>query len=211
MLDSFKNLKKQINEKIEKFTDDYTYPINPIKLINDVRNGLDDNDIVISDVGAHKIWIAKYYRTYIPNTCLITNGFCSMGFALPGAIAAQIVRPNRKVVVMCGDGGFLLNVQEMENAVRLQLPIISIIWCDSDLGLISLKQNQKFGKNAFTQFNNPDFVKLARSFGAIEYHVKSTEEFPKILDKAKSSKSIPVILEIDVDSSWNQILLNDEN
>jgi acetolactate synthase I/II/III large subunit len=207
--DTFRKIKKQITEKIKKFKDDFAYPINPIKLVIDVRNALEDNDIVISDVGAHKLWIAKTYNTYIPNTCLITNGFCSMGFALPGAISAQLIRPNQKVVVMCGDGGFLMNVQELETAVRLQLPIIVIIWCDSDYGMISLKQIHDFGRSAFTRFNNPDFVTLAQSFGAIGYHVKSTEEFPKILEKAKESKSVPVIIAIDVDSSRNQILLND--
>jgi acetolactate synthase-1/2/3 large subunit len=207
--DTFREIKKQITERIEKSKDDFSYPINPMKLVIDVRNALDDNDIVISDVGAHKLWIAKTYNTYIPNTCLITNGFCSMGFALPGAIAAQLVRPYQKVVVMCGDGGFLMNVQELETAVRLQLPIIVIIWCDSDYGMISLKQIHEFGRSAFTRFNNPDFVRLAQSFGAIGYHVKSTEEFPKILEKAKESTSLPIIIAIDVDYSKNQILLND--
>ena len=206
--DTFREIKKQITERIEKFKDNFAYPIDPMKLVIDVRNALEENDIVISDVGAHKLWIAKTYNTYIPNTCLITNGFCSMGFAFPGAIAAQLVRPNQKVVVMCGDGGFLMNVQELETAVRLQLPIIVIIWCDSDYGMISLKQIQEFGRSAFTRFSNPDFVKLAKSFGAIGYHVKSTEEFPKILEKAKESTSVPVIIAIDVDYSKNQLLLN---
>ncbi len=206
--DTFREIKKQITERIEKFKDNFAYPIDPMKLVIDVRNALEENDIVISDVGAHKLWIAKTYNTYIPNTCLITNGFCSMGFAFPGAIAAQLVRPNQKVVVMCGDGGFLMNVQELETAVRLQLPIIVIIWCDSDYGMISLKQIQEFGRSAFTRFSNPDFVTLAKSFGAIGYHVKSTEEFPKILEKAKESTSVPVIIAIDVDYSKNQLLLN---
>ena len=206
----FRKIKKQITERIEKFKDDFAYPIKPTKLVIDVRNSLDDNDIVISDVGVHKLWIAKTYNTYIPNTCLITNGFCSMGFALPGAIAAQLVRPNQKIVVMCGDGAFLMNIQELETAVRLQLPIIVIIWCDSEYGMISLKQIDEFGKSVFTRFNNPDFVTLAKSFGAIGYYVKSTEEFSKTLKKAKESTSVPVIIAIDVDYSTNQILLNDD-
>jgi acetolactate synthase I/II/III large subunit len=208
--DTFREIKKKITERIEKFKDDFAYPINPLKLVIDVRNALEENDIVISDVGAHKLWIAKTYNTYIPNTCLITNGFCSMGFAFPGAISAQLVRPNQKIVVMCGDGGFLMNVQELETAVRLQLPIIVIIWCDSDYGMISLKQIHEFGRSAFSRFNNPNFVTLAQSFGAIGYHVKSTEEFPKILEKAKESTTVPVIIAIDVDYSKNQILLKDE-
>jgi len=210
MPELFSEMKKQITERIEKFKDDFAYPIKPTKLVIDVRNALEENDIVISDVGAHKLWIAKTYNTYIPNTCLITNGFCSMGFAFPGAIAAQLVRPHQKVVVMCGDGGFLMNVQELETAVRLQLPIIVIIWCDSDYGMISLKQIHEFGTSAFTRFNNPDFVKLAQSFGAIGYYVKSTKEFPKILERAKESTSVPVIIAIDVDYSKNSILLNDD-
>jgi acetolactate synthase-1/2/3 large subunit len=185
MPDLFKKIKKEVVWRIERFSNDLSYPVKPEKLIVDVRNALDENDIIVSDVGAHKLWIAKVYNTYVPNTCLITNGFCSMGFALPGAIAAQLVKPEQKIVAMCGDGGFLMNVQEIETAVRLKLPIIVVIWCDNDFGMISLKQSMEFGRTAFTEFNNPDFVKLAESFGALGYKVKSTKEFPKIFEKAK--------------------------
>jgi acetolactate synthase I/II/III large subunit len=203
----FRKIKKEVTWRIERFRNDLSYPIKPEKLITDVRNILDEDDIVISDVGAHKLWIAKVYNTYIPNTCLITNGFCSMGFALPGAISAQLVKPKQKVVAMCGDGSFLMNVQEVETAVRLNLPIIIVIWCDYDFGIISIKQSMEFGRSAYTKFNNPDFVKLAESFGAIGYRAKTTEEFSKILEKAKDSTSVPVIIAIDVDYSANSILL----
>jgi acetolactate synthase I/II/III large subunit len=203
----FRKIKKEVTWRIERFRNDFSYPIKPEKLITDVRNILDEDDIVISDVGAHKLWIAKVYNTYVPNTCLITNGFCSMGFALPGAISAQLVKPKQKVVAMCGDGGFLMNVQEVETAVRLNLPIIIVVWCDYDFGIISLKQSMEFGRSAYTKFNNPDFVKLAESFGAIGYRANNTEEFSKILEKAKNSTSIPVIIAIDVDYSANSILL----
>jgi acetolactate synthase-1/2/3 large subunit len=207
--DLFVKIKKEVVwRSVEKFKDDLSYPIKPEKLVFDVRNALDENDIVISDVGAHKLWIAKVYNTYTPNTCIIPNGFCSMGFALPGAIAAQLVKPKQKVVAMCGDGGFLMNIQELETAVRLQLPIIIIIWCDSDFGMISLKQIDEFGKSAFTRFNNPDFVKLAESFGAYGYNVKSTRDFPKILQKAKESKDRPVVISAGVDYSRNRILVD---
>ena len=186
MPDTFREIKKQITERIEKFKDDFAYPIKPMKLVIDVRNALEENDIVISDVGAHKLWIAKTYDTYIPNTCLITNGFCSMGFAFPGAIAAQLVRPNQKVVVMCGDGGFLMNVQELETAVRLQLPIIVIIWCDSDYGMISLKQIQEFGRSAFTRFSNPDFVKLAKVLEPLDIMLNLLKNFLKSWKKQKN-------------------------
>jgi acetolactate synthase-1/2/3 large subunit len=132
-----------------------------------------------------------------------------MGFALPGAIAAQLARPKQKVVAMCGDGGFLMNVQELETAARLRLPIIVVVWCDSDLGMISLKQINEFGKSAFTRFNNPDFVKLAGSFGANGYDVKSTIELPEILEKALESTKVPVVISVKVDYSRNGILLDD--
>lgn len=106
--------------------------------------------------------------------------------------------------------GFLMNVHELETAVRLRLPIMIIIWCDKEYGLISLKQIDEFGKKAFTEFNNPDFVALSRSFGAIGYAVKSTEELPAILESAKQSKNTPVIISIVVDYSRNQILLHDD-
>jgi acetolactate synthase-1/2/3 large subunit len=130
-----------------------------------------------------------------------------MGFALPGAISAQLVKPKQKVVAMCGDGGFLMNVQELETAVRLNLPIIIVVWCDYDFGIISLRQSMEFGKSAYTKFNNPDFVKLAESFGAIGYRAQKTEEFSKVLEKAKNSTSVPVIIAVDVDYSRNSILL----
>ena len=206
---TFKRIKKELVERVLRYANDPSYPIKPEKLIVDVRRSLDDRDILISDVGAHKLWIAKTYYTYHPNTCLISNGFASMGFALPGAIAAQLAFPERKVVAMCGDGGFLMNVQEIETAVRLKLPVIIVIWCDKEFGVIALKQIDEFGKKAFTEFNNPNFVKLASSFGAIGYAVKSTVEFPDILEQAKMSKDIPVIISVDIDYSRNKVLLDD--
>ena len=206
---TFKRIKKELVERVRRYVNDQSYPIKPEKLVVDVRRSLDDKDILISDVGAHKLWIAKTYDTYDPNTCIISNGFASMGFALPGAIAAQLAFPERKVVAMCGDGGFLMNVQELETAVRLKLPVIIVIWCDKEFGVIALKQIDEFGKKAFTEFNNPDFVKLASSFGAIGYAVKSTLEFPDILEQAKMSKDIPVIISVDIDYSRNKVLLDD--
>ena len=206
----FRKIKKEVDWRVEQFMDDESYPIKPEKLIHDVRNVLSSEDILISDVGAHKLWIAKIFKTYSPNTCIISNGFCSMGFALPGAIGAQLACPSRKVVAMCGDGGFLMNVQELETAVRLQLPIIVVVWCDSDLGVISTKQRLEFGRNVFTNFNNPDFVKLAESFGAKGYRVASTDEFSYILREATESLHIPVVIAIDIDADRNELLFRSD-
>ena len=206
----FKKIRNEVLERIEKFKDDTSYPIKPEKLLIDVRQALAKSDIVISDVGSHKLWIAKIYQTFEPNTCLIANGFASMGFALPGAIAAKLVYPDRHIVALTGDGGFLMNVQEIETAVRLRLPIIIIVWVDNDFNLISLKEKQEFGKSVFTQFGNPNFVNLAESFGAIGFHPKSTKEFTVALEKAKQVKDKPVILAIDIDYSRNEVLLDDD-
>ncbi|MDQ3839226.1 MAG: acetolactate synthase large subunit [Thermoproteota archaeon] len=209
--DLFREIKKEVTRRIRRYKDDLSYPMKPEKLINDIRDMLDDHDIVISDVGAHKLWIAKVYETYVPNTCLITNGFCSMGFALPGAIAAKLVRPKQRVVAICGDGGFLMNVQELETAVRLNLPIIIVVWCDYDFGIISAKQSLEFGRSAFTNFNNPDFVKLAESFGARGYRAQNAKEFSSLLKQAKDLASSPAIIAVDVDYSANSILLEADN
>jgi acetolactate synthase-1/2/3 large subunit len=112
---------------------------------------------------------------------------------------------------MCGDAGFLMNIQELETAVRLKLSVIIVVWCDRDLGMISMKQKNEFGKSVFTKFTNPNFIKLAESFGAVGYIAKSTEEFAKILDDAKKIKDIPVVIAIDVDYSRNDVLLNDSH
>ena len=205
----FSRIKEEVEIRSESFRDDFSYPIQPEKLVIDVRNALDEKDIVLSDVGAHKMWIAKIYQTFEPNTCIIPNGFCSMGFALPGAMAAKMIFPQRNIVAMCGDAGFLMNVQELETAVRLKIPMIVIVWCDKDLGLISLKQLDEFGKTGYTNFENPDFVTLANSFGARGYHVKSVKEFEDVLEQAKQEKEKPTIIAVDVNYSRNRILLDD--
>jgi len=207
---SFQQIKQQIVDRVERHKNDNSFPIQPEKLVYDVRESLGDGDIVLSDVGAHKMWIAKTYNTYEPNTCLIPNGFCSMGFSVPGAIASQLVFPDKKIVAMCGDGSFLMNVQEIETATRLHLPIIIVVWCDGGYGLISLKEIDEYGKDAFTRFGNPDFVKLAESFGAVGYRVRSSQEFSEILEQAKKSKDKPVIIAVDVDYSRNKLLLHDD-
>jgi len=207
----FKKIIREVDERRDFFKDDMAFPIKPEKLLVDVRNSLNDDDIVLSDVGAHKLWISKIYKTYLPNTCIIPNGFCSMGFAFPGAIAAKIVYPEKNIVAMCGDAGFLMNVQEIETAVRLKLSVITIVWCDLDLGMISMKQKHEFGKSVFTKFTNPNFITLAESFGAVGFIVKSTEDFPKVLEEAKKIKDKPVIIAIDVDYSRNELLLNDNH
>ena len=206
----FQKIRDEVLDRLCSFDDDTSYPAKPEKIISDVRKFLNSEDILISDVGTHKLWIAKVFRTFEPNTCIIPNGFASMGFALPGAIGAKLAFPEKTVLAISGDGGFLMNVQEIETAVRLKIPIIVVVWIDNELNLIKLKQEHEFGHSFATEFGNPDIVKLAESFGAVGYHAKSTDEFFKFLNEAKSEKNRPTIIGIDVDYSRNPVLLDDD-
>ena len=205
----FKKVRSEVIQRIEVFKDDDSYPIKPEKLVVNVRNALNRDDVVISDVGTHKLWISKIYQTFEPNTCIIPNGFASMGFALPGAIAAKLVYPKKSIVAMTGDGGFLMNVQEIETAVRLKLSIIIVVWVDNEFNLISIKQKHEFGTSVFTEFGNPNFVQIAESFGAVGFHAKSPQELSQILESAKAISDKPIVIAVDVDYSRNEVLLDD--
>ena len=152
---------------------DQGFPIKPQRAIHDMRRALAPHDIVVSDVGAHKIWVARLYQAYEPNTVIISNGFAAMGISLPGAIAAKLVHPDRKVVALCGDGGFLMNSQELETAKRIGANIVVVVWRDDGYGLIDWKQRNEFGKPFGVEFGNPDFVDYARSFGIAGFRPES--------------------------------------
>ena len=191
-----------ILDDINEYNDDTAFPVKPQKIVHEIREIMGDEDIVISDVGAHKLWIARMYIAHSPNSCLISNGLASMGIALPGAIAAKLLYPERKVMAVCGDGGFLMNVQELETAVRLNVPIVVLLWNDNGYGLIEWKQKNQFGHAFGTSITNPDFVKLAESFGAVGMRVEKTEDLPGMLAQAFASDK-PVVMEIPVDYGEN--------
>jgi acetolactate synthase I/II/III large subunit len=157
-----------------------TWPLRPQHIIRDVRTMLAPEDIVICDVGAHKLWMARMFPCQATNTCIISNGFASMGIGLPGAVAAQLLFPSRRVMVVTGDGGFLMNSQEMETVVRLQLPIIILIWRDDGYGVIRWKQMAHFGRTSSVNFSNPDFVAYARAYGALGFRVEGPLELMPI-------------------------------
>lgn len=198
-----KKHRKKIIDELHEHDNSKAFPIKPQKILHDIREVLDDDDIVISDVGAHKMWIARMFIAHEPNTCLISNGFATMGIALPGGIAAKLVYPNRKVLTVSGDGGFLMNVQEIETAVRLKIPTVNLVWTDGTFGLIEWKQINKYGHAFGTRFENPDFVKLARSFGAVGIKVKEGDDLKEVLKKAFRYKDKPVIIDCPVDYSEN--------
>ena len=194
-----------ITGELGSYSGDSSFPVKPQKIISDIRGALGPDDIVISDVGAHKMWIARMYQAEKPNTCIISNGFASMGIALPGAIAASLAYPERNVVAVMGDGGFMMNSQELETAVRIGVPMVVLIWTDSKYGLIKWKQDVKFGRESNIGFSNPDFVKYAESFGAEGYRVSSTGELAETLKSALKSKKVSVI-DCPVDYSENMRL-----
>ena len=198
----FFRLKKLMLEDYSAAESDDGFPIKPQRVLHDIRQVLGQEDILISDVGAHKMWIGRQYNCYHPNTCIISNGFASMGISVPGAIAAKLIYPEKKVLAVSGDGGFMMNCQEMETALRIGVPIVVMIFNDSGYGLIRWKQEDHFGSSCFTDFTNPDFVKFAESMGAKGYRIQSAEEIIPVLEDA-FSQNVPCIIDCPIDYSEN--------
>jgi acetolactate synthase-1/2/3 large subunit len=176
--------------------------VKPQKAILELRRALAPDDIVVSDVGAHKIWVARLYQAYEPNTVIISNGFAAMGIALPGAIAASLVHPERRVVAVCGDGGLLMNIQELETAVRLKAKVTVVVWVDHGYGLIDWKQRNEFGRPFGVEFGNPDFVALARSFGVPAFRPESASGLAACLRDALVVDG-PALVEVPIDYREN--------
>ena len=182
-------------------TDD-GFPIKPQRALYELRRALGDEDIVVSDVGAHKIWVARLYQAHEPNTVIISNGFASMGISLPGAIAAKLVHPERKVVALCGDGGFLMNSQELETAKRIGAAVVTVIWRDDGYGLIDWKQRNAYGRPFAVEFGNPDFVDYARSFGIPGFRPESADDLYPTLMKALDL-DVPSVIDVPIDYREN--------
>ena len=186
--------------------DDEAFPIKPQKILWDVRQVMGPGDILLSDVGAHKMWISRYYQCLEPNTCLISNGFCTMGFAMPGSIGAKMAFPDRRVLSISGDAGFMMNVQELETAVRHKLNIVAMIWCDGEYGLIKWKQQTHYdGRHSDLAFANPDFTKLAESFGMWGRTVESVHDIVPALEEAFRQEG-PALIAVPVDYAENMKL-----
>ncbi len=194
-----------LRELAEHRDDETEGLIRPQKVLWDARQVLGPHDVLLSDVGAHKMWIARHYQCHEPNTCLIPNGFCSMGFALPGAIAAKRVHPDRRVLAICGDAGFLMNVQEMETARRLDSDLVVMVWEDRAYGLIEWKQENEFGRHSDLSFGNPDFVDLARCFGWEGHRVEKSRELAPTLERAFREPG-PSLVVVPIDYRENRLL-----
>ncbi|MFB2836176.1 acetolactate synthase large subunit [Floridanema evergladense] len=195
-------LRDDIRADYERYANDDGFPIKPQKLIYDLRQVMGEEDIVISDVGAHKMWMARHYHCDRPNTCIISNGFAAMGIAIPGAIAAKLVHPDKKIVAVTGDGGFMMNCQELETALRVGTAFVTIIFNDGGYGLIEWKQQNQLGRSSFIKFGNPDFVKFAESMGLKGYRIESTADFIPTL-KTALEQDVPVVIDCPVDYREN--------
>ena len=200
------DLRETLTQDFAAEKDDTSIPVKPQKILWDVRQVLGDEDILLSDVGAHKMWISRYFQCVEPNTCLISNGFCTMGFAMPGSIGAKIAFPERRVLSISGDAGFMMNVQDLETAVRRKLNIVAMVWEDGEYGLIKWKQQNGFdGKHSDLAFTNPDFEALASSFGMWGKKVTSTDQIVPFLEEAFSQEG-PALISVPVDYSENMKL-----
>ena len=193
-------------EELDRGRDDDSFPLSPARIVADTRAALARDDIALVDTGALKMWMARLYPTYEPNTCLISNGLSTMGWTVPGAIAAKIARPDAKVLVATGDGSFLMNSQEIETALRVGTPMVILVWVDDAYGLISWKMDLEIGHNVDTAFGNPDFVAYAESFGAKGYRISSADMLLPVLQEALAADTVSVVA-CPVDYSANSALI----
>jgi acetolactate synthase-1/2/3 large subunit len=196
------DLRTELLRVLEQHAANDAFPITPQRAIADLRRALAPEDIVVSDVGAHKIWVARLYQTYEPNTVIISNGFAAMGISIPGAIAAALVHPDRRVVALCGDGGFLMNSQELETAIRVGAKVTTVVWRDNGYGLIDWKQRNEFGRPFGVEFGNPDFVDYARSFGMAAFRPSTAADLYPTLCRALEVDG-PSLVEVPIDYAEN--------
>ncbi len=195
--------RRLVQELTVESAEDDGFPMKPQRILHDLRQEMDDHDIVISDVGAHKMWTARHYPAYEPNTCIISNGFCSMAGSLPGSIAAKLVHPDRRVVALQGDGGFMMNVQELATAAMYDVPAVQLVWEDGGYGLIEWKQTLGFGKSSHTKFQNPDFVQLGEAFGCFTRRIEAADDLRPTLREAFAQTDRPSLIIVPVDYREN--------
>jgi acetolactate synthase-1/2/3 large subunit len=205
----FKEIKEHFEAHLVKGQHDDRFPMYPVRLVNDVYETTPVDGIVCLDNGMYKIWFARYYRAHEPNSLLLDNALASMGAGLPSAIATKIVHPDRKVMAVCGDGGFMMNSQELETAVRLKLDLVILIVRDDAFGMIRWKQeNMNFPDYGMT-LANPDFVAYAQSYGAKGHRIEAAADFAPLLRECFATPGVHVI-DVPIDYSDNERVLNRE-
>ena len=205
----FMRVKEDIEQKVYAELKENSFPVPPQKLVSVIRNAIGEKDIVTLDNGMFKLWFARNYKAYNPNTLLLDNALATMGAGLPSAITAKLVSPEKKVIAVCGDGGFMMNSQELETAMRLDLDLVIVIINDSGFGMIKWEQEEKGYGEFGLDHKNPDFVKYAESYGATGTRITKTEDLDKVFKKALSEKGVYVI-EVPVDYSYNRKVFSEE-
>ncbi|HSL11662.1 MAG TPA: acetolactate synthase large subunit [Actinomycetota bacterium] len=193
-------------EELAQGAKDASFPLRPQRIVADIRQVVDRDGIVLVDTGAAKMWMARLYPTYEPNTCLISNGLATMAFSLPGAIAAKLVHPERQVLAVMGDGAFLMSAADIETAVRERIALTVLVWVDGGYGLIGWKQDLHFARNDAVRFGNPDFVRFAESFGARGHAVTAADELLPTLREALAHDGVSIVA-CPVDYSENARLV----
>jgi len=204
----YKKVKKEVESHITKYFEDDRFPLLPQKIVNEVRKALPEDGILTLDNGIYKLWFARNYKAYLPNTLLLDNALATMGAGFPAAVAAKIVKPGSKVLAVCGDGGFMMTAQEIETAVRLELNLTVVILNDEAFGMIKWKQEDMGFDDYGLSYKNPDFVKYAESFGAKGYRIESCQDFIDTLDACIQSTGGVHIIDCPVDYSLNHEILN---
>ncbi len=195
-----RRLRDVVLGRLEAAREDDAFPMQPPRVLWDIRQALGRDDILISDVGLHKLWIGRMFPAHEPNTVMIANGLAGMGFAIPCGIAAKLVHPERGVVTVNGDGGALMNVQELETATRLRTPVVNVVWEDRQFGSIAWKQDKRFGRHFGVDFANPDFVRLAEAFGLAAWRCEAVEDFGRHLRHALTL-DVPSLIVVPIDYS----------
>lgn len=193
LVDTERQIRCLLRQELERGRRDDSYPVKPQRLVADTRAALGREDVVLVDSGAVKMWMARLYPTYRPNTCLVSNGLSTMGFALPGALGVKLADPGRQVLAVMGDGGFLMNSQEIETALREKIPFVILVWVDGSYGLIKWKMEMHLQRHSQVDFGNPDFVQYAESFGAKGYFIQAAGDLLPTLKKALSEDTVSVI------------------
>ncbi len=207
--DYFHRMRDETHKMVAERRDSDAFPVIPQRVVRDLRKAMPEDGIITLDNGIYKIWIARNYPAFQPNTVLLDNTLASMGAGLPAAIAAKIARPERKVAAICGDGGFMMNSQELETAVRLGLDLVAIVLNDSGYGMIKWKQDDAGFEDYGLDFNNPDFVRYAQSYGAFGHRLTRAGDFVPLLEECLNSKGVH-LLDVPVDYSENRRVLTEE-
>lgn len=202
----FQAIQQKTEEDIRSFADDASFPMKPKRILKDIRDTLADEDILVSDVGAHKMWIARQYGARQSKTCFISNGFCSMGGGMPGAMEAKRLYPHKNVVAVCGDGGFMMSIQALFTGVMQRIPFVVVIWEDREYGLIKWKQEMHYHEHSHTELPHTDLTGIAHAMGCHTKQIASAAEFKLALDWALANKDVPTVLVVPVDYRENMKL-----